>query len=260
MITRKLAIFNHIKDPKVSLSIKRVLDKINISTSKQSLEVTDFLDPYEQSLALAMINEFKGISFSLEGGYEKAEKRLFCFFPDFIEKDANEEVACIEIKSTDNAVLRHKDVLGTLLSLGIDRRKIGDIVIGERNFVLCKKEIANFIELNLKRINNFKVNPSKIALTNLIVSRETSKHKKVSLTSLRLDVYISQVYNLPRKDSLEYIKKGLVKVNHKPILVASYKIDEGDMVSVRGKGRTSLIAIQGTSKKGRINVDLEILI
>lgn len=144
----------------------------------------------------------------------------------------------------------HRNVLGSLMNLGIKRECIGDIVINDDIFFACTEEISDYIKDNLNYIGNAPVNLEKIDYEVENVIKYESK--EYFITSLRIDNIISAAYNLSRKESHDMIINGLVFINHVLCLNPSKDIKLGEEISVRKKGRVKLSQIGGNTKSGRI--------
>lgn len=252
---------SHIQDGEKVIKMRRILDKIEIVLKNHIIESTDFLDPYEVYLAKSILNRFAEINYLDFGGYDNSERRIIVVYPSYIETiDSQEYLSAIRVEG-DLTNLSHKDYLGALLSLGIKREKIGDILVAtDYGYIITKEEIGDYILYNLGKIGNKNLLTTKIPLSELEVPSIDYKEVKRFLSSLRLDLLISSTYNISRKDSMDIIKRGLVKVNWEPTDKAAREVSEGDVVSVRGYGRFILYSLEGTSKKGRILSNIRILI
>lgn len=250
---------SHIKDNEKLVEMRKLLDKIENVLNNYTIESTDFLDPYERYLAKSILNRFE-LNYIEVGGLESAERKLFMIFPQYMDKyDLEDNLSYIRIKG-DLEELSHKDYLGAILNLGIKRTKIGDILI-HKSFgdIIVKKEIGNFILLNLEKISNKNVKLEEIEAKELYEPEESYKEVSRFLTSLRIDVFLSSVYNLSRQDSQNIIKSGNVKINWEPIDKPSREIKVEDIISTRGHGRAKLISIDGLSRKGRYSSTIRIL-
>ncbi len=117
-------------------------------------------------------------------------------------------------------------------------------------------DISDFIVYNLDRIRHEKVDFKKIALNNLEKAEEEYREKFVIVSSMRLDAVISEAFNLSRSESDKFIKSELVKVNYSTISKGHYELKEGDLVSVRRKGRFKIHSIDGLTKKDRVKLTL----
>ena len=154
----------------------------------------------------------------------------------------------------------HRDFLGSILNLGINREKIGDILIHENYAqVVVKEEIYNFVIFSLERVGKEKVKVKQIPLKTLKQGNIEYKDIYTTVPSLRLDALVSGGWNLSRDDSQKLIKSNRVKVNWEPIDKVSKEVEEGDTVSTRGYGRFILHSIEGISKKGRIRIVIRLL-
>ncbi|MGN9164001.1 RNA-binding protein [Tissierellaceae bacterium HCP3S3_D8] len=251
---------SHIDDGEKLIKMRRLLDKIQIVLDNHMVETTDFLDPYERHLAMSILNRFDEIGYTEYGGYEDAERKVIIVFPFYRRgEDVSTGVSALKIEG-DLENLSHRDYLGAILNLGIDRNKIGDIlVISDYGFVIVKDEISDFIQYNLEKIGNKNVKVYRVSWDELVIPQSEYREITEFLSSLRLDVVISAAYNLSRKDSMNIIKSGNVKVNWGPIDKPSLELKVGDTISVRKYGRFILYDIEGMSKKGRLRSVIRIL-
>lgn len=247
----------HIKDQETVFKMRQIIDKAIITQNKHIVSYTDFLDPYQRKMAISILNRFDDIRYMESGGIDEAERKILAIFPDYMNSfDIAEGVEAIRISSSEDGLM-HKDYLGTILSLGIKREKIGDIYIFPYSAILIlKSEITDFIMLNLQKVRNAKVELRKIMKSEIVRQEDEYLEESHFISSFRLDSIISAAFKLSRNESLEVIKSGLIKINHEKIDKASKEVDEGDLISVRGKGRVILFKINGQSKKGRYNIVL----
>lgn len=252
---------SHIKDGEKLIKMRRILDKIEIVRNNHILQSTDFLDPYEVYLGKSILNRFEEINYVEDGGYDHSERKILLIFPSYLElSDPREYLSCIKVAG-DFSTLSHKDYLGALLNLGIKREKVGDILVhNNHGYIIVKEEIGDFILYNLEKIGNRNVASSLISFTDIEIPSMEYRELKRFLTSLRIDLVISSTYNISRKDSMDMIKKGLVKINWEPMDKPAREVNEGDVVSVRGYGRFILYSIDGLSRKGRFMSNIRILI
>ncbi len=257
----KDAYTSHIKDGEKLIKMRRLLDKIEMVENKHMIESTDFFDPYEIYLAKSILNRFDSLNFIEYGGFDKSERRIIMISQSYQSiEEPREYLACIKLEG-DFSDLSHKDFLGAFLSLSIIREKIGDILVdNDSAYIIVKKEIGDFVLLNLDKVANRNVKPSYISFDNIEIPPMVYREVKAFLTSLRIDLLISAAYNLSRKDSMDLIKRGLVKINWQPINKPASQVSEGDIISVRGFGRFILYGIDGISRKGRYMSKIRILI
>ncbi len=250
---------SHIKDIDKQQLMKRVIDKIEKVLNSYTIESTDFLDPYERRLAKSILNSFDDLKYIEDGGLKDAERKIIIIFPSYLEgDDLDNELVFLRTKG-DYQDLSHQDFLGGLLSIGIKREKTGDIIVHNESvdFVL-KGDIGNFVLLNLQRIGNQNIQMSEILRKNLLKPQDQFKELERFISSLRLDVFLSAIYNISRNDALSIIKSKKIKVNWEPVEKPSLILNQGDVISTRGYGRAILNSVDGISKKGRIHVSIRI--
>ena len=134
---------------------------------------------------------------------------------------------------------------------------LGDIIVqNDLCDIIISRTIAEYVLNNLKAIGRDKVSVKEISFEELIVPEDFSKEIKTTVSSLRVDSVISAGYGIAREKSSALIKGELVKLNHLIIKSPVKQVHEGDIISVRGKGRLEVREIGGISKSGRIKIVL----
>ena len=250
---------SHIEEDK-TMEMRKLLDKIEVVINKHRVQKTDFLDPYEIYLAKSILNRFDEISYEVFGGYSDAERSIIIIYPEYLLENPMEYLVCLKIKG-DFKNTSHRDFLGAILNLGVDRSKIGDIVVlDDIAYVFCAVEISNYIIYNLEKVSKKSINIDLADFSEIDIPEAEYKEIKKFLTSLRLDLVISNVLGISRSNSLNLIKKNMIKVNHKIINRPSEQLYIKDLVSVRGYGRFCLHSIEGKSKKDKYFCIIRILI
>ena len=222
---------------------------------KQKWVLTKFLDTTESSeLRLVKSHEINCFFF---GGCESCE-RVRCIM---ISKDLDEPLleefeikAIVATLSSDVRLVTHRHVLGTLMSFGIKRETIGDIIINNNKVtIFVVDEMVNFIKNNLTEINHISVNVEEVDIKDIEIV-DNSFEKLINVASLRLDAIVSRVQNISRNDSASLISKGLVQINHIECLNTSYNVKINDLISIRHFGRVQILEIVKTTKKDRLVV------
>lgn len=250
---------SHIRDIDKQQLMKRIIDKIEKVLNSYTIESTDFLDPYERSLSKAILNSFDDLSYLEDGGLEEAERKIIYIFPSYMETSQIEEKLIYLRAKGEFQKLSHKDFLGGLLSIGIKREKTGDIIVHEdyADFIL-EKDIGGFVLLNLEKVGNQNIQISEVKKEELSSPNMVYKEITSFISSLRIDAFLSAVYNISRNDALNIIKAGHVKVNWVPIEKPSILLSQADLISTKGYGRAIIHTIGGLSKKGRVHVSVRI--
>lgn len=252
---------SHIRDDNVEFKMKQLLDKVDITIRKHIITTSDFMDPYEILTSRSILNRFQDISYVERGGVDQAERKCLTIFPEYVHReDVESPVKALRVEGYIDK-LSHKDFLGAILGLGIKREKIGDILFFDDHVVFfVKEEIKDFIILNLEKVGNSKVILKEEDANGLMIPEPEYEELRKFTSSMRVDGYLSALYNISRSDSGDLIKAGLVKVNWEKTLKGDKVLEPGDMVSVRGKGRSLLYKVEGISKKGRYNLLIRKLI
>ena len=172
---------------------RRVIDICDIVSKNKSIECTDFYNPFEVKELVSLINTYDTISFSLIGN-EDSESKAILIYPDYMdEPEASEYISLVKIDKKDYEIA-HKDVLGSILSLGIRRDKLGDIIINDYAiYFYIKNEILDYVLLNLEKIKNYGVEPEVIDLNSEINREVEYEEKLITCASLRLDLSLIHI-------------------------------------------------------------------
>ncbi len=229
----------------------KIADKINKFYETSDTTCTTFLDPSEIIDAQGTLKNAPYITF---GGYEGAERKII-FITNEEKIDFNNYISVIKIISNDT--LNHRSVLGSLLGLGIKREMIGDILIGEFAEVLVVKNIEEYILSNLKKVGNENVFLEYIKISELIIPEKKVTEIITTVASLRIDALISAAFRISREKSIILIQTEDVKINHVLVKSASKVVNEGDIISVKRKGRFVVSKIISETKSGRIKIKIE---
>lgn len=261
MKINKDSYISHIKDVDKQIEMRKLLDKIELSRNKHTIEYTDFLDPYERYLAKSILNRFNELKYLEYGGTSNSERKIIIIYPFYYNKSEIEPKLSYLRITGDIEELSHKDYLGGLLGLGINRTKVGDIQV-HNNYtdIILKEELGDFLLFNLDKVGNKKIVVSEIYQHSLEDPPMKFKELNKFIQSLRLDAILSITYNISRQDSINMIKSGKVKVNWEEVTKPSKELKVGDVISTQGHGRAVLNSIDGMSKKGRILITVRILI
>ena len=215
---------------------------------------SDFLNLNELNIFQSLRGEFSYLETETFGGYELAERQIAVFRPEAPVFYADYPVKCLKITPLNAKFaedLNHRDYLGAVLNLGIDRACLGDILIEEdAAYLFCLERMADFIRDNLTRIRHTSVYVEQVEAENF---HYEPKYKEVSGTvaSVRLDKLLALAFNASRSSLTGLIEGGKVFVNGKLVTSNGYEPKEGDLISVRGMGRFRFRGTGGQSKKGR---------
>lgn len=240
----------------------RLSDLANTCYNRNIPVFSAYLNLNEQNILHEIHKNFPPISIKTDGGYSLSERRIAVFLPDS-EWQYELPIKLIKISPTDKRFLNaltHRDYLGALMNLGIERSLFGDIVVSDKiAYVFCLDRIASFIIDNLTKVRNDFV---RCEMCDALPYDFVPSYKEItgSVASLRLDAVISLAFNESRSHSTGYIENALVFVNGRLITTNAYNLKDGDIVSVRGHGRFRYMYTKSETKKGRYMVVLNLYI
>ncbi len=222
-------------------------------------KLTDFLDPREQQIVKMIIGQQLEVKWSFFGGSPYTERKRALLYPEYFQsEDGDYKIKLYEIEYPNKFInLAHRDVLGSLMSLGLKREKFGDIVsVGERLQFYCAEEIGDYVRMQLQTVGRAAVQLIEQPLSESIAHEDLWHEKVVLISSLRLDTVVASIFQLSRQKSQSLINSGFVKVNWTSIENTSFECGEGDTISVRGFGRGKLFSIEGKTKKEKLRISV----
>ena len=211
---------------------------------------TDFFDPMRITKYKNTFKNMGILSYDF-GGYDTAERRILGFDIDIIPPIVS--IYCTYNKKF-NTNPSHRDYLGSILGLGIERGKIGDIcIISDGAVIFVHKDMADYICMNLQKVGNTPIKTS-INEKDIIIDKELET-RQINISSMRLDAIIGAAFKLSRGIAQELIDAEKVFVNWQ-IGKKSQLLKEGDNITLRGKGRIKIGEIIGKTKKDRLRVEI----
>lgn len=235
---------------------KRFLELARRADEKYYTTFSEFLNAGEEAM---LLNLKLDTLFKLFGGYEGAERCVAAFGWDCEEAQFPISVVKIEPVAQKFAdKLSHRDFLGTLMGLGIKREVLGDILIKDNvGYLFCLDSIAEYIVQNISKIRHTTVKCAVIAEVPASIQSSAVETEEI-VASERLDVLVAAVYKLSRNAVKEYFNERKIFVNSVLCENFSFVPKEGDIISVRGKGRFVFNGVLGKTKKGRLVVNLSV--
>ncbi|MCY0870171.1 MAG: YlmH/Sll1252 family protein [Firmicutes bacterium] len=227
--------------------------------------LTDFMSPAQRA-GLESLAAKVGTSVSMWGGYPEAERVRAIFAPDAdmgVERELF-ALGCVRVDLPSDDVgpgrqpLRHGDLLGATLALGVDRGRIGDLVFQDtRAYIFCTDPLVRFLESNLTQAGRYRIQPVAQDISRLPdMAAPKIAVTAIALMNLRLDACVSHAFGVARSEADEWIRRGQVSLNHVPCTHRDGRVAAGDVIAVRGRGRIKLLEITGTSRGGRTWVSI----
>lgn len=224
--------------------------------------LTSFMNPRQQYILRSIIGNRETIKLEFYGGYDDAERKRALISPLYSEISPDDfDIQLFEIEyPRDFLKISHGQILGSSLSLGIDREKFGDIITdGERWQFFVDKKLREFIRLELTKIGRHSVLAKAVDPGQAVEVKEKYEEKRVSISSFRIDAVISSAFNFSRAKAKDFIQADKIKLNWNTISQSSIEVDLYDVVSVRGFGRVMIDEMIGQSRKNKEIINLKIL-
>lgn len=238
---------------------KRLVELSRIAYTREIVTFSEFLNLNELNILHTTPKNMLLSQYKTYGGYGLSERQMAAFLPDALYYDYQYPIQIIEISPVNRKFaeeLSHRDYLGAVMNLGIERCKLGDILIEDGKAILfAKEELAGYIMEHLTRIRHTTVKTSILpAFENYYEPRY--EELKGTVASVRLDTVLSLAYPLSRSKVTGLIEGARVFVNGKLVTSNGYRLKEGDILSVRKMGRIGYNGILSETKKGRYMVSI----
>lgn len=236
---------------KDDILLRRIEDVCKLCDKYRTPRFSHFLDEREQA---EVASEFPdGMLF---GGYADAERKIFGKFPDWEDPNGEEfPIKLLIFTRKYERELTHRHFLGTLMSLGLEREKIGDIVIDEdKAFVFAESDVAEYIKDNVSKIAGVGVKTEISDCIDGIVPKRRFEEKDTVCASMRLDAVIAAILKISRNEAKTYIASGKARINHVTASDCDTVVGEGDLLSLRGYGRTEISEIGGKTRSDRLHI------
>ena len=247
------------QEPEDRLLLAKVLDKYEQSQRKNIPAATPFLSPREQQLAQALLNA-AGVrsGYALDGGYGEAERKIVVFLPDWAEGAEGELVFLRAAFHGADSVLTHRDILGSLMGLGVERDRLGDILVSPHSAdIVAAPSLRDFFLREWTEAGRVKLTVTEIAREELLLPQVQVKLIRDTVSSLRLDAVTATAFAMSRGKAAELIPADRVNLDHVPCLKPDKPVAEGAVLTVRGFGKAKLREVGGLSKKGRTGITVE---
>lgn len=222
---------------------------------------SSFLSPSELALLEEMREELSYIPMECFGGHELAERQIVGFgseeefgYPGHFPIAVIKVIPLLE-KFSDT--LTHRDFLGALMHLSIERNTLGDILVKEKTaYIFCLEHIAGYICEELHKVKHTNV-ACEITSMDIPALTPTLVDVEFPVASLRLDSILASLLKCSRKDALAFFEEKRVTLNGHITGRNSISLKEGDVFSVRGHGKFIFDHAGGNTRKGKIYVHIK---
>lgn len=246
------------------------LEDLILRTERGEPAVSPFLSPRELHAAEVYLTG-RGAEYRAFGGYEEAERKRVYLLPAYMNggEDWQEELATfgyavdidlLRIRGSGYRVLTHRDFLGSLLALGLERDVLGDLAVAEGGMeasLFCDSRISVFLQSEWSRAANDKVTVKREPLDSFCFAGRKTEPIRDTVASARLDCVIAALCGLSREKAQQLIRNGSVEVDFEEEARPDRTVAEAALLSVRGFGRYRIGAFNGQTKKGRLRLEAE---
>lgn len=239
------------------LLIAKVLDKKKICNSKNKITYTDFLNEKEQRVIEKNVKLENAFFYGVN---ENADRKILVFYPEklteeLVRKSLKSVLSGIRIilKNDQIGNYEHKNYLSALIKIGIDRGKIGDILVDDYGADIIAFDMnKEFIIQSLSELTRFrKANIDVIPIDDIKQKIDRFEESTIIVSSMRIDNIVAELAGCSRTNADEYINSEKVFVNYETALKGSKTIFEGDIVTIRGKGKFRIDGLVRNTKNNR---------
>ena len=231
------------------------IDDLALAVAKRGFSTSKFLTSAQLEMIKLRYQNRKDVFFAHFGGFENAERQIAVFSnEEYCEENRKHTLPITALKLTYRVqdTISHRDVLGAVLALGIERDTIGDIIIQSGQvYLVCLSVVAEYISDNLQSVGRVGITISEVQTESLPKREEKYEIIQGTVSSMRLDGVVAFAFHLSREKAQQHIATGLVQLCHVQCTQPAKTVEEGSIISVRGHGRVRLIELGQLSKKGR---------
>ncbi len=231
----------------------RIEDVISLCERRNMPVFYGFLDEGEQQEAKCVLAQYNAANYAFWGGFDEAERCILGFFPEYMSVDFTQfPLTAVGFTYRVEKPLSHRDFLGTLLSQGIKRETIGDILCGDGlSVVMLREEITPFICEQVKKVGGVGVTPM-MDYIGVLPQAHTYLPLQDTIASPRLDAVVKSLLRSSREKAAQTIAGGLVSIDHISVTEVSARVEAPCVISIRGNGRFMVDQIGPMTKKGRL--------
>lgn len=236
-----------------------ILDKYEQCRLRNLPTNTAFLSPAEAQSALELLHAAAvHDGFAFLGGHERAERRMLFFLPDWQEEaDGSEAMAFLRARWHESEHPTHRDLLGSLMALGVTRDTLGDILVSEGSAdLVVSASVAPYLLENWTSAGRTALGLTRIGQDELNVPAQKVREIRDTVATLRLDAVCAAGFSMSRGKAAELIAAGRVQKNHREAAKGDASVAEGDIISARGLGKFEVAEVGGLTKKGRTGIVL----
>ena len=262
----KTELLDEYKNQEERLLAARILDKLEFTKTKNKIQYSDFMNLNEQETAMKLLRKLNYNKYYFFGGKENSERKILIIYPEKLteemsRKNDSKTLSVIRIKLPNEmqGQYDHRTYLGSIIKIGIEREKVGDILVSRDGAdIIVKTEMEEYLSQNLAYLTRFKSATITVENISNLKEIEVSKVEISSVViSLRLDNIVSVLARTSRNKALEILKQERVFLNHQVETKPSKQVNVGDIITIRGKGRFEFREISGNTRSGRYVIKID---
>ena len=237
--------------------MSRAEDLLRAAQARWEPRYSGFLSDREQDLCSAALNRMGCDWYRFWGGYPDAERKLLCLEPG---EETQVPLECVRLHCTGREAPTHQDYLGALMGLSIQRTGVGDILLDPAApgtaYVFALPTVAQLILQELTGVGRASVQAELCSAQQVeALAQIPREQKQATVSSLRADAVLAAMLNCSRGIACDLIRGGRVEIGHIPVTAPHAAVYEGDLFTVRGKGRFKLQRLGGKSRKDRLFIE-----
>lgn len=243
----------------------KIEDRYEFAVSKNKITHTDFLNMAEKMAVQKFLKEKSIQNYLFFGGNgEESERNILLFYPEkfskqMVEKNFSKIISAIRITLPKQLHYEHKMYLSAIVKLGVKREKVGDIFVRENSTdIIVLNEMAMFLKNNLQQLTRFqKANCDIIDIQDVEPFKKQFENLEIIVSSMRLDNFVSELARCSRTKSCEILDGQRVFVNYEMETKGAKKIQIGDTITIRGKGKFIVEEMKHKTKTEKYVINLK---
>ena len=238
------------------LLVSHISDMITAASERCTVRYSLFLNERQAALAVSKLNASGYGLYRLYGGYADAVRRMLCVYTEYdCPEDESYPLSAVVFSYRKADVLTHRDFLGALMSLGIKRETVGDIVVSEGSCTAFLCDTVLPIAEQIDKVGRVGVRTT-VTKNASVSAQERFSESGYVVSSLRADCVVSAVTGLSRAKASDVIAGG-IELNCRMVFSGSQLMNAGDVFAVRGYGKF-VLSDEGTlTKKGRLHITVK---
>ncbi len=262
----KTQILKEYKRQEEKICLAQILDKIEFSKTKDKIETTDFLDMYQVSLVKNFFRKIQFENYQLYGGYEESERKIAIIYTEkydekMIEKNYAQMLKIVRIRLPEETKGKytHRNYLGGIVKLGLNREKVGDIIVTDEGAdIITVNSFAEILKAQLGTLTRFENSNITIEEIENLTKKEVKVEQiKIIVPSLRIDNIVSDLARISRSKAVQIMAQERVFINGQNETKPSKQIKMNDIITIRGKGRFIIKETAGSTRSGRTVLVIE---